>query len=91
MAHACCHLGDRQNVLAGTVHVEEEIVLEDGDLEDGNDSQSAVAAEEESNVDMELNVADDGRNIHDDVVVKKIWGQAIRTMQDQGVVIDAEK
>lgn len=72
---------------ASVVHAEQEIVLADGDESDG-DSAEDVAAEEVIDTDP-VDEGDDGREAHDEAVLKTMRGQAIRYMKDKGVVVSA--
>lgn len=81
--------GHQRTVPASTVHIEQEVVLEDGESGSDNDEDAAAAEEEEANTNSES--VDDGREAHDEALLKTIRGQAIRLMRDKGVVIDAEE
>lgn len=74
----------QRTVPAATVHAEEEIILDAGD--EGDDDEVDVAAEEIADI-TPTDEADDGREAHDEAVLKTIQGKAIRLMQDKGVTI----
>jgi hypothetical protein len=65
--------------------------LDNGDGEVESDEDEAV--EEEAAVSADAGEGDNGQSVHDDSVVKILWGRAIQIMKDQGVVIkkDDEK
>lgn len=75
-------------VPAATVHVEEEITLDAGG--DESDDEIDVAVEEIADT-APSGEADDGREAHDQAVLKTIRGQAIRLMRDKRVTISAEE
>jgi hypothetical protein len=79
----------QRTVPAATVHAEEEIILDAGDEGDeGDDDEVDVAAEEVADT-TPTDEADDGREAHDEAVLKTIRGKAIRLMQDKGITISA--
>jgi hypothetical protein len=59
--------------------------VEDG--ESGPEDEDEAAAVEEQEL-TPHDDADDGREVHDEAVLKTIRGQAIRLMKDKGVIID---
>jgi hypothetical protein len=68
------------------VHFEEEVVLEEG--EDELLGEQNLAIEEEAIDTAAMKLDDDGRGLHDDLVVGSLHGTAIQMMADQGVVIE---
>jgi hypothetical protein len=79
----------QQTVPAATAHVEEVVILQDGDS--GPEDEDDAAAVEEEDLTPHGD-AHDGREAHDEAVLKTICGQAICLMKDKGVTIeDAEE
>ena len=76
----------QRTVPAATAHVEEEIILDAGD--EGSDDEVDAAVEELADA-APTDDADDGREVHDEAVLKTIRGKAIRLMQDKNVAISA--
>jgi hypothetical protein len=76
--------GHQRTVPAVTAHAEEVIVLEDGDS-GTKDADDAAAAEEEELTPRDDE--DDGRQAHDEAVLKTMRGQAICLMKDKGISI----
>jgi hypothetical protein len=48
------------------------------------------AVEEEATISVDASEGDTGQSVHDDLVVKTLWGRAIQIMKDQGIVIEKE-
>jgi hypothetical protein len=71
------------------VYVEEEVVLEEG--EDELLGEENLAIEEEAMDTAAMELEDDGRGVHDDLVVGSLRGTAIQMMAEQGVVIEKDE
>jgi hypothetical protein len=71
------------------VHFEEEVVLEEGEDELLGEENRAIEEEAIDTAAMELE--DDGRGVHDDLVVGSLRGTAIRMMAEQGIVIEKDE
>jgi hypothetical protein len=71
------------------VHFEEEVVLEEGEDELLGEEHRAIEEEAIDTAAMELE--DDGRGVHDDLVVGSLRGTAIRMMAEQGIVIEKDE
>ena len=69
------------------VHFEEEVVLEEGEEELIGEENQAI--EEEAIDTAAMEPEDDGRGLHDDLVVGSLRKTAIQMMEDQGVVIES--
>jgi hypothetical protein len=78
----------QRTVPTSTVHIEEEIILDAGDEE--SDNEIDVAVEELADA-ASTDDADDGREAHDEAVLKTIRGKAIRLMQDKHITISASE
>ncbi|KAF8495270.1 hypothetical protein F5888DRAFT_1794991 [Russula emetica] len=76
--------GHPRNVPTGTIYEEELIVLDNGDSEAESDKDEAI--EEEAAVSAATCEGDDGQSVHDDSVVKTLWGRPIQIMNDKGVL-----
>lgn len=80
--------GHPRNVPASTTHSEEVIILDDGDSDMESEDE---AVREEAAVSEDAAEGDSGQVIHDDLVVKTLWGRAIQIMKDKGIVIEKEE
>ena len=82
------HAQDR-DIPLDAVHFEEEVVLEEG--EDELLGEENLAIEEEAMDTAAMELEDDGRGVHDDLVVGTLRGTAIQMMAEQGVVIEKDE
>lgn len=65
------------------------IIIEEGD--DSSDEEDAAAIEEAALEAADDSTVDSGQEAHDNAVVKTLRGQAIKIMQDAGVVMDYQE
>jgi hypothetical protein len=81
------HAQDR-DIPLDAVHFEEEVVLEEGEDELLGEENLAI---EEAMDTAAMELEDDGRGLHDDLVVGSLHGTAIQMMAEQGVVIEKDE
>jgi hypothetical protein len=83
IAAGSSQLGPEQDILPEEIHVEEEIIIEEGEEDLGGEEDLAV--EEEAVASASAELEDDGRGLHDDLLIKSLRGTAVQMMREVDV------